>query len=110
MTTQPPNRCQQAALLFAGVSCGILALGSWSPDASAHPHVPGSVTVPHTHGETTHPQSTDQFANPALWLPGWAVPCWLFPHPVVYGLKGENGPATVQPAGDPPDCTVGRPV
>ena len=70
MTTQSPTRCQQAALLLAGVSCGILALGSWSPDASAHPHAPGSVTLPHSHGEITHPQSTGQFANPALWLAG----------------------------------------
>ena len=68
MTTQPSNRRQKAALLFAGVSCGILALGSWSPDASAHPHAPGSVTIPHTHRETAFSQSTNQFANPALWL------------------------------------------
>ncbi|KKZ10991.1 MAG: hypothetical protein TE42_08975 [Candidatus Synechococcus spongiarum SP3] len=70
MTTQPPNRCQQAALLFAGVSCSLLALGSWSPDASAHPHAPGAATVPHTHGVTTLPQSTDRSADPALWLAG----------------------------------------
>ena len=68
MTTQAPNRRQQAALLFAGVSCGILALGNWSPDASAHPHAPGSVTVPHTHGETAFSQPTSRFANPVLWL------------------------------------------
>ena len=88
MTTQPPNRCQQAALLFAGVSCGILALGSWSPDASAHPHVPGSVTVPHTHGETTHPQSTDQFANPALWLAG--LGCALLAVPASRRLRSQG--------------------
>ena len=65
MTTQPPTRCQQAALLFAGLGCSILAFGSWSLEASAHPHAPGTATVPHTHGDTT-PQSAD----PALWLAG----------------------------------------
>ena len=87
MTTQPPNRCQQAALLFAGLSCGILALGNWSPDASAHPHAPGSVTLPHSHGETTHPQSTNHLANPALWLAG--LGCAVLAVPAAHYLKTQ---------------------
>ncbi|WP_143324584.1 hypothetical protein [Candidatus Synechococcus spongiarum] len=87
MTTQPPNRCQQAALLLAGVSCGILALGSWSPDASAHPHDPGTFTIPHTHGETAFSQSTNQFANPALWLAG--LGCAMLTVPAARYLKTQ---------------------
>ena len=67
MTTQTPTRCQQAALLFAGVGCSVLAFGAWSPEASAHPHAPGSLTVPHTHEDTRSPQPA---GAAALWLAG----------------------------------------
>ena len=75
MTTQPPTRCQQAALLFAGVSCSILAFGSWSLETSAHPHAPGSAVVPHTHEDTTPHRSTD----PALWLAGLGCAMLVIP-------------------------------
>ncbi|HBP53342.1 MAG TPA: hypothetical protein DD643_02840 [Synechococcus sp. UBA8638] len=82
MTKQSPTRCQQAALLFAGVSCSILAFGSWSPEASAHPHI-----IPHTHGETASGQSTRPFANSALWLAG--LGCAALAVPAVRYLKAQ---------------------
>ncbi|MCY3537101.1 MAG: hypothetical protein F4162_06995 [Synechococcus sp. SB0676_bin_10] len=85
MTTQPSTRCQQAALLFAGVSCSILAFASWSPEAAAHPHAPGSTVVPHTHEGATPPRST----NPApLWLAG--LGCALLAVPASRRLRSQG--------------------
>ncbi|KKZ11476.1 MAG: hypothetical protein TQ37_07115 [Candidatus Synechococcus spongiarum 15L] len=84
MTTQPPTRCQQAALLFAGVGCSILAFGNWSPEATAHPHAPGSAAFPHTHEDATPPQSAD----PALWLAG--LGCAMLTVPVARRLWSQG--------------------
>ncbi len=84
MLTQPPAPYQRAALLLAGFSCSALAFGSWSPAASAHPHVPGAPIVPHSHEEVVSPKT----ANPALWLAG--LSCALLAIPASRRLVSQG--------------------
>lgn len=85
MTTQPTTRRQQAALLFAGLTCSVLAAGTWSPEASAHPHGPGEVTVPHAHHVEGAPRHS---VHPALWLAG--LGCALLAVPVARRLRSQG--------------------